>query len=137
MSEHARLDLLLDGLLHPGEVDRLVAGARTTSPEELRWLSVRVVAHLDQIEATAHDRAQVDVDTARQVAASLIALIDGGGAALDADGRALVHGAVEYFVLDRDSSSDTDDGLGFDDDARVLNAVLTAVGRADLRVQPA
>ncbi len=137
MSEHARLDLLLDGLLHPGEVDRLVAGARTTSAEEMRWLSVRVVAHLDQIEATAHDRAQVDVDTARQVAASLITLIDDGAAALDADGRALVHGAVEYFVLDRDSSSDTDDGLGFDDDARVLNAVLTAVGRADLRVQPA
>lgn len=136
MRDDARLDLLLDGLLHPGEADRLVAGSRETSRAELGWLGTRVRAHLDQIEAAAHDRSSVDLDTARQVAGALLGLVsDPDG--LDADARALARGAVEYFVLDADQRSDVGDVLGFDDDARMVNAVVTALGRPDLRVEPA
>lgn len=52
----------------------------------------------------------------------------------DARERELIRGAVEYFVLDRDERRDLTDAIGFDDDARVLNAVLDSLHRADLRI---
>ena len=46
-----------------------------------------------------------------------------------------MRGAVEYFVLDGDGVGDTADVVGFDDDARVVNAVTAAVGRSDLVIE--
>ncbi len=51
-----------------------------------------------------------------------------------ADERALMRGAVEYFLMAEDASGDLDDVMGFDDDARILNSVLERVGRKDLEV---
>lgn len=130
-----RMDLVLEGILHPGEVDRFVAGALETSAGELADLSQRVRSHLAAIEAVAARRAVVDVDTAREVAAALDALL-GIGDRLSAPQRALVRGAAEYFIQDDDELSDTHDIVGFDDDARIVSAVADALGRNDLRVTP-
>ena len=40
------MDLVLEGILHPGEVDRFVAGATTTTAKELPGLAERVTTHL-------------------------------------------------------------------------------------------
>lgn len=135
MADQARLDLLLDGLLHPGEVDRFVASAIDTPASHFPALADRVVAHLAQVEARAATDPAIDVEVARRIAAVLDLLL-GEPEAYDADARALIRGAVEYFVLDGDDDADTTSGLGFDDDARVLNAALAALGRSELRVEP-
>jgi hypothetical protein len=48
--------------------------------------------------------------------------------------RALVVGAVRYFVAEQDANNDADDLFGFDDDLAVLNAVSIAVGHEEFVV---
>ncbi|MDH4148313.1 MAG: hypothetical protein OEY23_24415, partial [Acidimicrobiia bacterium] len=105
-----------------------------TETTELAGLATRVANYLHEVETASHAQPTVDVDLARQVGRSLIELLDGRH--YDATQRALLRGAVEYFVLDDDEQSDLDDVVGFDDDARVFNAVAAALGRDDLVVQP-
>jgi hypothetical protein len=134
MSVPNRAKLLVEGILHAGEVDRLVAGAAPTDPSELPGLRLRVLAYLARIEATAEQVPSVDIEAARKIGWVLAELCD-AAAGLDEHQRALVRGAVEYFVLDRDVVADTVDVVGFDDDARVVNAVTAALGRDDLAIE--
>ena len=139
MSDQARLDLLLDGLLHPREVDRLVAGATETPVADFPGLTERTERHLAAVEELAGEDGGVDVDVARRIAdalASVLADVPARPDAYSSEARALLRGAVEYFILDKDDDTDSEPGIGFDDDARVLNAVLRAIGRPDLRVAP-
>ena len=131
MSDPNRANLLVEGILHAGEVDRLVAGSAPTEPAELPGLRLRVLAYLARLETIAEGRPALDIDAARKIGWVLAELCD-AGAGLDDQQRALVRGAVEYFVLDGDVVGDTADVVGFDDDARVVNAVTAAVGRPDL-----
>jgi hypothetical protein len=136
MSDASRTDRLLEGILHPGEVDRFVSAARPTAPSELAGLRLRVIAHAARVAQLGRDRPLVDVETAQRIASVLTQLCDEPDQ-LTADQRALLRGAVEYFVLDDDEVDDTDDVVGFDDDARVVNAVTAAFGRRDLRIEVA
>ncbi len=131
-----RMDLVLEGILHPGEVDRFVAGATTTTPKELPGLAARVTTHLGIIEASAAERGIADIETARLVAASLTELLR-TAADRTASQLALLRGAVEYFVESDDEQDDTEDIVGFDDDARIVSAVAEALDRHDLKVDPA
>jgi uncharacterized membrane protein YkvA (DUF1232 family) len=45
--------------------------------------------------------------------------------------RRMVQAAVRYFVIEDDADGDLDSILGLDDDAEVLNAVLTKLGYGD------
>ncbi len=45
--------------------------------------------------------------------------------------RRLVQAAVRYFVIEDDADSDLGSILGLDDDAEVINAVLTRLGHED------
>jgi uncharacterized membrane protein YkvA (DUF1232 family) len=49
--------------------------------------------------------------------------------------QALIVGAARYFIAEDDLEPDTGSILGFDDDARLLNAVLDAVDRPELKVE--
>jgi uncharacterized membrane protein YkvA (DUF1232 family) len=133
MADRRRADLLLEGILHPGEVDRFVAVARPTIAAELPGLRERVLAHLREVESLAAEQPRVDVDTARRISEVLAQLCE-QPELFDDQHRALLRGAVEYFVLDHDVRGDTTDVLGFDDDARVVNAVTASLGRPDLRI---
>jgi hypothetical protein len=133
MTDANRANLLVEAILHTGEADRLVAGSAPTSAAELPGLRLRVLAYLARLEKAAEQRPTVDIEAARKIAWVLAELCDGCG--LDDDRRALLRGAVEYFVLDHDSVDDTADVVGFDDDARVVNAVTAAIGRPDLTIE--
>ena len=136
MADASRTDRLLEGILHPGEVDRFVSAARPTGPEELAGLRLRVLAHAARVAELGRQQPRVDVETAQRIAGVLTQLCDEPDQLAD-DQRALLRGAVEYFVLDDDEVDDTDDVIGFDDDARVVNAVTAALGRHDLRIDVA
>lgn len=125
-----RLDL--EDLLYPDEQRRFRRLCIETSDEELTELGGVVELHLRQL--TEADHPVADTETARKVGAALAELLD-GGERFDARERALIRGAVEYFLLSDDASDDLDDALGFDDDARVLNSVLDRIGRPQFRVE--
>ena len=126
----------LDSLLNPDEQARFRRLCLTTAAEELREMVEVVDLHVEQIRLQAGDEADtdVDIDAAGRIASSLTRLLAEAGA-FDAEQRALIRGALEYFVLADDAAGDLDDALGFDDDARVLNSVLDRVGRPELRVE--
>ncbi len=125
-------DFDLEDLLHPDEQRRFRRLCIDTSAEELRQLVEVVGIHLDHVKANAGP--STDVETAELVAEAAVELL-AFSAGFDRRERALVRGAVEYFILNDDASDDLEDVLGFDDDARVLNSVLDRIGRADLKVR--
>lgn len=53
---------------------------------------------------------------------------------LSAAQRALLVGAIRYFVENEDAANDLDDPFGFDDDLAVINAVLLEIGLSHLSV---
>lgn len=125
-----RLDL--EELLNPDEQQRFRRLCLETSTEELAQLTALVELHLSQIAEAENPLA--DKETAGRIGSSLTSLL-GTDERFDADERALIRGAVEYFLLADDASGDLDDALGFDDDARVLNSVLDRIGRPQFRVE--
>jgi uncharacterized membrane protein YkvA (DUF1232 family) len=122
----------LEALLHPGEQARFRRLCLPTPAEELTLLADEVRGHLDQIRALSGP--STDVEAAAAIARSLVELL-ADVASMEDEHRALVRGAVEYFILADDASGDLEDVLGFDDDARVLNSVLDRLDRSDLRVE--
>jgi hypothetical protein len=130
----ARARLLTQEVLHPLEMDRFVAACVPTDSEEFAGLRLRVAGHLAWVRAQSESFPAVDIDTAARIAATLGHLLDEPDA-YDADERALLRGAVDYFVMRDDGEDDLRSPIGFDDDARVVNAVVDALGRSDLRVE--
>ncbi|MEM9562964.1 MAG: hypothetical protein AAGA93_10120 [Actinomycetota bacterium] len=122
----------LEDLLNPDEQRRFRRLCIETSTDELGELGAVIELHLEQVAANAGPAT--DVDTARLIGRSLRELLD-SGADFDADQRAQIRGAIEYFVMTDDASSDLDDVLGFDDDARVLNAMLSRIGHPTYAVE--
>ena len=129
-----RARLLVGGILHPGEVDRFTAGAVATDTDELPGLRLRVQAYLSHVERMAATHPLIDLEVASRVADVLQRILDEPDQ-LDSHGRQMIRGAVEYFVLDRDGNGDLTDVIGFDDDTRVVNAVVESLGRADLLIK--
>lgn len=124
-------ELDLEDLLNPGEQRRFRRLCLATSPEELTELTSVIDLHVEQIEANAGPAT--DIDAARAIGQSLGGLLRSGLDFGD-DQRAQIRGAVEYFVMTEDASSDLDDVLGFDDDARVVNAMLGRIGHPEFAV---
>ncbi|MEM7339213.1 MAG: hypothetical protein AAF467_11225 [Actinomycetota bacterium] len=121
----------LEHLLNPDEQQQFRQLCLPTSAEELAEMAEVVEFHLVQIKDMAHPNA--DLELAERITASLLALL-GEDADFDADERALIRGAIEYFILADDASDDMADLLGFDDDARVVNSVLDRIGRPQHRI---
>ena len=132
MTEADERALDLEDLLNPDEQRRFRRLCLATSAEELGDLASIIELHVDQVAANAGPAT--DVDTAQMIGRSLCGLL-GAGLAFDGEQRAQIRGAIEYFVMTDDASSDLDDVLGFDDDARVLNAMLGRIGHPEYAVE--
>ncbi|MDH4276630.1 MAG: hypothetical protein OEZ14_13820 [Acidimicrobiia bacterium] len=126
------LDFDIEDLLHPDEQRRFRRLCIDTSAEELEQLTEVVGIHLDHVRTNAGP--STDVETAVLVAEAATKLL-AFSRDFDRRDRALVRGAIEYFILNDDASDDLEDVLGFDDDARVFNSVLHRIGRAELKVR--
>jgi hypothetical protein len=120
-------------LLNPDEQDRFRRLCLPTSVEDMAGLPEVVKLHLSQITDQANPNA--DLETAEKISQSLLGLLT-SGEEFGADERALIRGAVEYFLMADDAADDLDDVLGFDDDARVVNSVLDRINRPQFRVEP-
>ncbi|MEL6985654.1 MAG: hypothetical protein AAFO29_24700 [Actinomycetota bacterium] len=132
MAEADERALDLEDLLNPDEQRRFRRLCIATTPEELDDLASVIDLHIDQVAANAGPAT--DIDTAKLIGRSLCELL-GGGHRFDDEQRSQIRGAIEYFVMTDDASSDMDDVLGFDDDARVLNAMLGRIGHPEYAVE--
>ncbi|MGH1504565.1 MAG: hypothetical protein ACRBI6_13475 [Acidimicrobiales bacterium] len=128
----------LDDLLHPDEQRRFRALCLETSAAELAELGEQVPAHFEQMQAMASH--VTDLETAERLSDALVSLIGDGtgpdGAGFDADERALIRGAAEYFMLLADTDDDLSNPIGFDDDVRVFNRVLDRLDRPERKIEP-
>ncbi len=122
----------LEDLLNPDEQRQFRALCIATAPDELADLAAVIELHVDQVAANAGPAT--DVDTARLIGRALCGLL-GSDLEFDAEQRAQIRGAIEYFIMTDDASSDLEDVLGFDDDARVLNAMLARIGHPEFSVE--
>lgn len=103
------------------------------SAHELRDPRRKVAAHLRELAYEALDNTDVDLGLGARISDSLLSLID-AAADMDAAAQEAVRGAVEYFVLNRDQTSDLAP-LGLRDDAAVVNSVADQLGLPGLRVR--
>ena len=122
----------LEELLNPDEQRQFRQLCLPTSADEFEQLSGVVELHIEHIRN--YEGPNADVETAEAIAKSLLALL-ATEEPFDGDERALIRGAVEYFLLADDASGDLDDVLGFDDDARVLNSVVDRINRPKFRIE--
>ena len=99
--------------------------------EELRR---ELQAYLKKLEGALAQNEFLDIDTAKQMVGVFNILLDQFDA-FSKKGKALIFGAVQYFVQDRDAQPDTKSVLGLDDDVFVLNYVLDEIGRPELQVE--
>ena len=127
----ARARLLVQEVLHPNEMDRFIAACVPTEADELAGVRLRTQAHLAWARTEAARSPALDLDMATRIAEALLTVLDEPDQ-YGHEERALLRGAADYFIDSDDNANDLTDAVGFDDDARVLNAVLEAIGRKDL-----
>ncbi len=97
-----------------------------TSPERLLQ---EIDDCLGMIRRIVMEGAPLDVSFIEEVAAEARRLVRGLGPRSSQQERRLVQAAVRYFVLADDAEGDLVSVIGFDDDARVLQAVAEHLGR--------
>lgn len=106
--------------------------SRPVTIEELGGLRQALADHLKVVEARAAEREHVELDLAGDLVASFTTLIDDGD--LDDAQRAVLAGAIDYFLEARDAEDDLTSPIGFEDDAFIANTAFERLGRADLNV---
>lgn len=101
---------------------------------ELAAESTLVHEHLARVVEAAGTRDFVDLKLAKAIGDVLLALLE-DVADYTARERALLSGAIRYFSEHNDVTGDLTNPTGFEDDAEILNAVCTFLGRAELSVE--
>lgn len=109
------------------ELERL---SKPTDWAQLQRLVARARSHAEMLDEESLSLPHIDYSLAQRVARVLQQLVEG----LDpnnADHRKVVAGAVHYFILEEDETSDLDEG-GLFDDALAVAIACEQVGRRDL-----
>lgn len=95
--------------------------------EEVKELEHLVELAIEKTRDDAQNSNRIDLPTAEEVAARCRLLLE-HYQEFTAKEKALVVGAVRYFVVEEDPFSDDVFASGFDDDAQVINHVLELLG---------
>lgn len=101
--------------------------------DELLAATETVDAHLAVVADAADRQDFVDLKLATAIGGALKVLLK-DSADYTARERALLMGAVRYFVHHDDVTGDLTNPTGFEDDAAVLNAVCRFLARPDLTI---
>ena len=128
---HDPAQAVAESVLPEDERLRFLELCRARPAAQLKEDAARVEAHLRIIELGARNSAVLNVDLARSIANTLIALIANADSYTFQE-RRLLSGAIEYFVAKGDLADDYAEPSGLDDDARVTRAVCRFLDRSDL-----
>ncbi len=128
---HDPAQAVAESVLPEDERLRFLELCRARPADQLREDTTRVEAHLRVIELGARTSPILNIDLARSIAGTLIALIANADSYTFQE-RRLLSGAIEYFVAKGDLADDYAEPSGLDDDARVTRAVCRFLDRSDL-----
>lgn len=103
------------------------------TPATAAWLRNRLSVQGADVEGASRNRDHVDSSLADSIALRLDKALAGYDA-MNPTQQAVLHAAIEYFVLEHDGEADLDSTTGFEDDAAVANACLRWLGLDDLRI---
>lgn len=92
-------------------------------------------AYTHRIDDSARRRHDLDVNLAEAILRACRTLLRDHWSELSADQRRLVQVTCDYYVDPEDEAGDLESVSGFDDDAEVLNLVLDALQRSELKVR--
>ncbi len=132
MDIHALARDVADATLSPMERVRFLNLCHDASPDWLNRAREQISAHLDYLEGAQVINQDVQLVLAGRIAQSLEALITLQPE--EAECRALIRGAIEYFTLSGDAHDDLASDKGLDDDARVVSAAARALGHPELEI---
>ena len=107
--------------------DRVLGLYRSGSPEDIRALGPLVVERAEKLKLLA-GKGGFDPRPAVELAEKLLNAID-GSVGLGQTECGLLRAAVDYFLLVDDVDPDITSRTGFDDDRRVIDAVIHAIGK--------
>ena len=91
-------------------------------------------AYTQRIDDSARRRSDLDVNLAEAILQSCRTLLHQHWPDLSGDQRRLVQVTCDYYVDSEDEAGDLESVAGFDDDAEVLNLMLDALRRPELKV---
>jgi uncharacterized membrane protein YkvA (DUF1232 family) len=102
--------------------------------ETVDFLMQELDSYLKKIQNIALNNPNIDLKTVQKMVDTCKSLLT-SYSMYDADERAVITGAVRYFLDENDASDDLNEVFGFDDDLAVLNAVTITLGKTDLLIQ--
>jgi uncharacterized membrane protein YkvA (DUF1232 family) len=120
--------------IHPREHEIFSNLCEDISPDEVAALRTHVADHTARLQQSQTRSELIAIDLAFLVRDRLERLFE-VLPKLQATDRALVVGAARYFSSRDDAIPDTKACTGLDDDVRVVNHVLTALGRGEWRIE--
>jgi hypothetical protein len=106
---------------------------RPTSTRE--HMLAELDAYTVRIDDAARRRPDLDVNRAEGIMRACRTLLDEDWGGLPDDQRRMVQLACDYYIDPDDEDGDLESVFGFDDDAQVLNLVLDALQRSELKVR--
>lgn len=101
--------------------------------EQLQRLGRRLGTHVEAVAEAALREPELPVGLAARLADGLSALV-AEATTLDASDRAIVHGALRYFLLTGDADNDLASTHGLGDDLQVFNEACRLLGRLEMQV---
>lgn len=103
------------------------------NPGQVKPLQAALSDYEKQVMKAAQEHAFVDVALAARLKAVATALLE-RYSGLEGERRKWASAAIKYFLLRDDFRNGFTSPTGFEDDALVMNAVVTALGWPELRV---
>ncbi len=110
---------------------RLLEMCHPRSAEELAGDVSSIEEHMAVLSLAAESDPTVDLQLADRMAAALRLLVEDRHR-LTFEERRLLCGAIAYFAAAADGADDIRDLAGLEDDARIIRAVCSALGRGDI-----
>ena len=110
------------------------AAAYPSTPGDVEELLTRVGSHAAETHSAATKSEAVDLSLSLRIAGRLRTVLE-AWESFTPPQRAAIEAAIAYYALNEDGHSDLHTLAGFEDDAAVVNAVLTYIGRSDLCIR--
>lgn len=95
-------------------------------------LKAIVETYLGTVLREAERREFVDTDQAQRISGALIQAIEDLSDDAPEEHKRLLQAGAAYFALTDDVADDVNSPIGFDDDERVVRAVMQFIGRSEL-----
>lgn len=116
-----------------GEAKEIAARMHDDAPAGRELLREEVQRYAADVRKLGAARAFLDTELSDRLAAACAALLD---LADTPESLRVAQAVCRYYVFAEDDDGDLNGVMGFDDDAEVYDAAVTALGRPDLRLEP-